>query len=251
MANLNQGYAPPPATPSVPAVAPLIRVAAVSSSVSSYELPVKSRSVIDQNNLPCCVSSALGAATEIMNPNWPAVAPLFHYYVARYNDGQADDRGFLYLSGGLQTLTIRGICRLDLHNEPYTAPGAASPPTGDAYTDARVRAAALRLRCMQASGASKSAWTREQLSLNRPVVLGIRLPMGYPGNFLNPNFEWLNTRKAAIGNHCVLAIGYNDARQAIHIQDSRGPGSFDKGCWWMGYLVVDSGFVLDAYSLLS
>jgi C1A family cysteine protease len=76
--------------------------------------------------------------------------------------------------------------------------------------------------------------------------------MSYPSSFLNGNFEWLdpdNTPRSASG-HCVLAVGYNDARQAIHIQDSHGSGQFETGSWWMGYRVVDSSIVQDVYGLL-
>jgi hypothetical protein len=35
----------------------------------------------------------------------------------------------------------------------------------------------------------------------------------------------------------------------VKIVDSRGRSSFDKGMWWMGYRVLDSHFVFQAYAL--
>jgi hypothetical protein len=46
----------------------------------------------------------------------------------------------------------------------------------------------------------------------------------------------------------VLITGYDDARQALHVHDSQGTEHFDQGRWWMGYRVVDSSVVVEAYS---
>jgi hypothetical protein len=192
---------------------------------------------------------------EILNPNWPSLAPLFHYYVTRYEDGGANSEGFLYLDNSLTTLTTKGICKQDLHPQPYTSAGAAAKPSPDAYSDAANRALGRRghhFRYVPASGPSNVAWMREQLGQDRPVVIGIQLPVTYPSSFLNAKFEWLDPDNSArsISGHCVLGIGYSDARQAIHIQDCHGSGRFDQGCWWMGYRVADSSMVQGAYSLI-
>jgi hypothetical protein len=251
----NQGFAPPAITPSVSAAAGLVRSAAVTANISSHELPVHSRSVVDQNNLPCCVSSALGAAMEVLNPAWPSLAPLFHYYVARYEDGGANVEGFLYLDNALVTLTVKGICRGDLHPEPYTEAGAATKPSTQACADASTRALGLlgrRPRYLPVSGLSSAAWIRDQLNLDHPVVIGLQLPMTYPDSFLNCKFEWLDPDAfpRSDSGHCILAIGYDDARQAFHVQDCHGAGQFNQGCWWMGYRVVDSSLIQGVYSLL-
>jgi len=251
----NQGYALPSITATVSAAAAVVRAAAIGANLSSYELPAKPRAVVDQSNLPCCVSCALGAAMEIMNPNWPALAPLFHYYVARYEDGGANSDGYLFLDSALGTLTLKGICRSDLHDEPYTQIGAATKPTAPAYADGRSRALGrrgVRFRYVRSTGSSNVAWIREQLMQDRPVVIGIQLPMSYPNSFLNERFEWADpdSSSRSASGHCVLTIGYSDARQAVHIQDSHGAASFEKGSWWMGYRVVDSSVVQDVYGLL-
>jgi hypothetical protein len=251
----NQGYVLPAITPSVSPVAAIVRAAAIAAHLSSHELPAKPRSIVDQQNLPCCVSCALGAAMEILNPDCPALAPLFHYYVTRFENGGANAEGFLFLDNGLATLTNEGICREELHHPPFTGVGAATKPSSDAYADALARALGrrrLQFRYSQVNGPSKVAWMRDQLHRDCPVVIGIQLPMTYPDSFLNSSFEWLDPESSprSASGHCVLAFGYNDARQAFHIQDSRGSVTFERGCWWMGYRVADSSIVQDAYSLI-
>jgi hypothetical protein len=251
----NRGYSLPASAPVVSGAAALVRAAAVNANISSYELSAKSRSIIDQRELPCCVSSALGAAMEVLNPGWPALAPLFHYYVARYDDGGADAAGFLYLDNGLGTLSGAGICRRDLHPVAYDDSGSRTRPSPSAYADGvnrALRRRGVRFRFEQASGPSNTAWIRDQLRLNHPVILGMRLPVGYPDGFLNERFEWLDPESSqlSLSGHCVLVTGFKDLRRAIHIQDSRGTARFDRGCWWMGYRIVDSSIVQQVYSLI-
>jgi len=248
------GYSIPEAVPSVSESAGRVRSAAIVAGASSYHLPVSSRAIVDQQELQCCVSCALGAGMEVLHPAWPALAPVFHYYITRYEQGGADEDGFLYLKNALQTLATAGICRGSLHDYPFTSAGAQTRPSSAAYEDALGRALArrgLRNRYIARSSSSTTAWIRDQLRVNCPVVLGIRLPLGYPKTFLNGRFEWLDPdAPGSLSGHCVLVVGYSDVRQAVRIQDSRGQSAFDGGGWWMGYRVVDSPVVLEAYALL-
>ena len=242
-------------TPSVSDVAPIVRRAAIEATTGIYELSNKSRSVIDQKDLPCCVSCALSSAMEVMDPTAPALSPLFHYYVTRYDNGGANADGFLNLDDGLGTLTNDGICSRALHSPPFTTTGTATKPSAEAYADALTRALGrrgVRLRYTPLGGPSMVVAIREELAQDHPVVIGIQLPVGYPGSFLNSRLEWLDPENPPLSQsgHCVFAVGYNDIRTSLHIQDSRGSAAFDKGLWWMGYRIVDSVVVQEAYSLI-
>ena len=249
----NSGYAFPAMTASVSVSAAAVRTAAVAANPSSHRLPANPRAVVNQLNLPCCVSTALGAAMEAMNPQWPSLAPLFHYYVTRFQNHGADSDGFLFLIDALFTLTRDGISRKTLHPYPYTEDGASTKPSSEAFTDGAQRALgrrAARLRFRQSEGPSRVVWIREQLLQNCPVILGIQLPAAYP-NFLNTQFEWRDPNlPRSLSGHCVFAFGYDDSRNAFQIQDSRGETEFDRGCWWMGYSIVDSTNVKEAYCLI-
>lgn len=252
----NQGYALPLITPIVSAAAAIVRRAALAANPGSYEL-AKLRFVIDQKDLPCCVSSALSGAMETLDSSGPALSPLFHYYVTRYDNGGADSDGFLYLDAGFKTLANAGICREDLHSPPFTPAGAETKPSAYAYADALTRALrrrGVRQRYAPISGISRVAAVREELAQDRPVVLGFQLPVWYPDakKFLNEKLEWLDpdSPPPSRTGHCVLVVGYNDARGVFHIQDSHGAGSFDQGCWWMGYRVVDSSVIQEGYRLI-
>ena len=110
----------PEVIPSVPESAGILRSDAIAAGASSYTLAVSSRTITDQRALQCCVSCALGAGMEVLNPAWPALAPLFHYHIARYERGGADEDGFLYLTDALEALATAGICRESLYDQPFT-----------------------------------------------------------------------------------------------------------------------------------
>lgn len=252
----NKGYARPPITANVSPAAAAVRAAAILASMSAYQLPVKPRTVAEQKDVPCCVSCALGAGMEVVHPAWPPLAPLFHYYVTRYDNDGADSSGFLILDRAIGTLTNQGICRRDLHPVPYTLEAAAQKPSQDAYSDGANRRILRRggpfFLYRQFAGTSRVAWIRDQLRQNCPVVIGLRLPMEYPDSFRKRNFEWQDPEdpRPQFGGHCVAILGYDDTLPALRIQDSQGAGKFDGGRWWMGYRVADSQVVEEVYSLV-
>jgi hypothetical protein len=248
------GYAIPDSSMGNAASAGIVRATAILADTSGYVLPIRPRRVVDQGELECCVSCALGAAMEVLNATWPALAPLFHYYTTRYEQGGADQDGSLYLNNALDSLAKIGICRGDLHNVPFTTAGATTKPVPAAYDDAKGRALTrrgLRSRFAACSSSSVVSWARDQLKRGCPIVLGFRLPVTYPKTFLNSRFEWLDPDlPMSDSGHVVLVVGYSDLRQALRIFDSRGPQKFDEGRWWMGYRVADSVAVREAYCLL-
>ena len=254
IAQVKTGLVLPAATASVSPAAPFALASAIAANAKSYQIASLPRTVFDQRDVLCCVSCALASAMETINPAWPELSPLFHYHVTRYENAGADADGSLLLESGVATLGMQGICRQDLHAFAFDAGGAAAAPSPTAYDDASTRVlrrSGIRSRTLLLTGTSIAAEMREQLDQDRPVVAAFRLPAGYPDSFLNPQIQWDDsTAPLAANGHCALIFGYNDFRRAFHIQDSRGRDRFDAGCWWLGYDVVDSRILQNAYSLL-
>jgi hypothetical protein len=105
------------------------------------------------------------------------------------------------------------------------------------------------------AGASRAATVREYLRDGHPVVVVFRLPLGYPSSFLNDEHEWLDpeTPPPSDSSHCVLITGFDDLRGsrvpgAVRVFDSHGESAFDGGGWWMGYRVLDSSAVQQAFA---
>ncbi len=251
---LGRGFVPPAVIAAPSGAAPLSRAMAIAAGPKSHMLPVFPRRLVDQRNVLCCVSCALGGAMEVVNPHWPALAPLFHYHVTRFINGKAGADGGLTILDGLETLTNQGICRAGDHAHPFTDAGSRIAPTAAASKDARTRQITrdgLLFRMERIGRTARSATLRNHLGRDRAVVIGFRLPFGYPASISGNGNIWRDpdTPPPSASNHCVLLVGFNDLHQAVRVADSQGEQAFENGCWWMGYRVLDSDRVLDAYTL--
>jgi hypothetical protein len=252
--NRNMGYISPPVTASVSPAAPAARAASISNDISPRMLAIKPWMMVDQQRVPCCVSCALGAAMGIANPSWPPLAPLFHYYVTRFDNLAANSNGSLFLDRAMKTLTKQGICALELHHPPYTVDATIEKPSLEAYTDGlNHRIPKMRngfFGYTSFSGTSRAVWIKDQLLKKFPVVIGFRLPEGY-SDLSTGKFEWQDPEnpRAQSNGHCVVVIGFDDSLPAFRILDSQGENSFDRGCWWMGYRVADSYVIEESYCI--
>ena len=255
------GFALPAAslTPS-PAV-PLLRAAQVSATLSSHFLDTSPRAIVDQGVVQCCVSCALGAAMEIAHRDWPALAPLFHYWVTANLAHGADASALLRLDDALATLTAQGICTHALHDvdqsQPYTLPMAAIRPSPQAFADGlqhTIKRVQLRFRYLRLAGPSWVNAIRDEIRRNRPVVIGFHLPQNYAADrFLDSRFEWNDLQRVPMtdSGHCVVVTGYDDSRPALRIVDSQGLNRTGGGVWWMGYRLADAGVIQDACSIFA
>lgn len=235
--------------------APSSLAAAIGANPGAGALLTMPQRVVNQGNVQCCVSCALAAAMEVRYQH-PVLGPMFHYHVTRFINNGADGQGRLFLDRGIGTLTAQGICREADHASVFTENGAAVRPNQRAFDDAvkrRIERDALRFRYQQVGGTSRAAEIRRHIREEHPVVITFTLPAGYPGSFLNTNDEWLDPATPSGSRHCVLVVAFDDARAggkgAVRIVDSQGPSMFDAGMWWMGYRVLDSSLVHEAYAL--
>ena len=187
---------------------------------------------------------------EALRPEGPPLAPLFHYFIARFEESGADATGFLRLQESLVTLLRHGICDNDKHPRDFTEEDARRGPSQSARDDGKLRRPRLPKFFRHLSGPSWAVAICDELRQRRPVVAGIRLPHGYPDRFLDARHEWADPAFPPLSGsgHCVLVTGFNDAKLALRIHDSQGD-RFDHGGWWMGYRVVDGGAVVQACSI--
>ena len=246
----------PPATPvDASPHAATVRAAHLAGSREIFMLPVTPRALRDQQQIQACVSCASAAAMEIRDRAAPALSAMSHYHLAR-EKGLGNLEGRLTLQEGLMTLQRAGICSQHLHAAPMTDAGVNMPLTPDARADARnnrlLRQGPFPPFESIGSG-SRVMGIRHHVKRLRPVLLGFRLPLTYPdGSFLGDRHQWDNPAiDLSSDGHCVVVIGFDDFRQALRVQDSRGRHPrFQEGCWWMGYPVADSPAILVAASVM-
>jgi hypothetical protein len=247
------------ATPS-PAAA-LARAMAVSANAGSGELKSQPRVIVNQGTTECCVSCAVAGAMESLDDTGTVLSRMFHYKSTRQKPGGADKDGRLFLDMGLSTLMTDGICSEAKHESIFNASGLATLISQDAIDDARTRQVIDNpfddlIPIEPVGGTSRSATIRQHIRAQLPVVIAFTLPTGYPDptKFLNTSDEWLDERSPALSasRHCVVIVAFDDSRGgtgAVRVVDSQGRDAFDRGTWWMGYSVLDSALVHQAFVL--
>lgn len=208
--------------------------------------------MLDQLDIPCCVSCAIAAAAESANPGWEALSPLFHYFVTRTQvmGGAPAQMISLSLEDANSAMQDSGICLNRLHDRAMNADGIAGAPSPTARSDALTR----RLRPISTlppvrritllGDQNRVQEWKMALLTGKPILAGIDLPAAY-----GKSMKRASTEGGRLGpSHAVAILGYRDSEQAFVVQDSRGPEWFSGGQWWMPYAFAQSGFVYRAYS---
>ena len=110
----------------------------------------------------------------------------------------------------------------------------------------RVEAARYRIRGWSAFDASDPASVKAQIAEGRVVIVAVPLGSALRAHRGDGVFA---ADSEPTSRHALLAIGYDDARQAFRIQNSWGQGWGDGGYAWVGYPywrgTVRTGFIID------
>jgi hypothetical protein len=191
---------------------------------------------------------------EAANRGWPELAPLFHYYMTRYEtQNGADANGFLDMQKAKSALEDHGICRETNHRREFVATDAARAPNGVARVDARrQRPRGLNWE-RPISGPQWVTSITDELRRDNPVVIRFRMPFGYPrSDFLNALGEWKDPAVPGLSTtqHVALCVENNPTKTALRIWDSQGDKpQFNNGTWWMSYRVANGGAILSAFGI--
>lgn len=206
----------------------------------------------EQRDVPCCVSSAVCVAMEVLDAAAPPAVPLsalFHYFASR-----ADPRrlGLVDLRTALDVAAGTGVCSQALHRAPMTPDGAATRPSPEAFADAERRRLVgfdPGLRRMQYEALDGAASWRAALSAGFPVVLGLWLTSAYAALTAENPVHGPPPPEPASAGHGVAVIGFDDgvAGGAFLVKDSRGRRFAREGTWWLPYAAVESRLVHEAW----
>lgn len=210
------------------------------------------RGVVNQADVPCCVSCAFATALESLQPGFAQLAPLFHYYFTRTGRMRLPSTAMsdTSLLEAAQTLALEGICVFDLHEYESTVGNAAIAPTSAARTDGQARRlpfnAAIGVpRFRRLSDVSREVEWKKALLTGKPIVAGFAVVDGY-----GPAMRRLDMPAKQTGTgHAVAVLGYRDSERAFIVQDSRGEDFALGGQWWMSYAFASSAFVQEAYCI--
>jgi len=207
--------------------------------------------IVDQQDIPCCVSCAIATCVEILNPGCEQLSPLFHYFMFNSTQyrGQPESFGGMTLGDGLNVLSEYGICIHRYYSVSFTKQGVQTPPDETAIADALARRMPFDNNREVGSYVSLSdndrvnEWKKALLG-NRPILIGFFETDQYDSGMSHLQGN-LNPDKP----HAVAVLGYCESECSFLVQDSQG-GRFNfknKSQWWLPYNMVESVVVEQAY----
>jgi C1A family cysteine protease len=218
----------------------------------SVDLRPKCPPVFDQGRLGSCTANALAAAYLFDLRRQKASrrfipSRLFIYYNERVIEGTTASDSGAQLRDGIKSITKLGVCNEPLW--PYETLRYAKKPPPEAYHDALDHQALEYQRVAQEGFQMKGC-----LATGFPFVFGFmvyetfeapavartgRVPMPAPG-------------EVPVGGHAVMAVGYDDKRQAYLCQNSWSTAWGEQGFFWMPYAYLgDAQLVRDLWTIRS
>lgn len=119
------------------------------------------------------------------------------------------------------------------------------------YRQGAKAGAAPRLRIRRAAPARTLAAVRRALARELPVVLGVVLHEGAYGPEAARTGQLALPRpgEREVGGHAMLAVGYDDADQAVLLRNSWGPSWGEGGHARLPYAAFEAGLVRDGWTV--
>ena len=195
--------------------------------------------VYDQGQLGSCTANAIGAAYEFnqLKQGLKDFMPsrLFIYYNERDIEGTVDSDSGAMIRDGVKSIAKLGVC--SEKRWPYNVAKFKTRPSATAYKEALTHQAIVyrritnRLHQMQACLAS-----------GYPFVFGFTVYESFESEEVAKTGEVpLPPRgEQVLGEHAVMAVGYDDSQQRFIVRNSWGPD------WALdGYFTMPYGYATD------
>lgn len=197
----------------------------------SVDLRADCPTAYNQGQIKSCSATALSSVLQYLaKKSGTPIAPpsrLFIYYNERVLAGTQDSDAGSTLRNGIKAVAKQGACVETLW--PYLSDKVCAKPDDSCYTQAHAHAVSY------ASIAQKVDDLKACLAEGFPFVFG----MGVYRSMFTPAADYSIPLPAAdearLGDHAVMAAGYDDARQALLVLNSVGANWGNQGYFYMPY----------------
>jgi C1A family cysteine protease len=217
---------------------------------SSVDLRAQFPEPYDQGQIGSCTANAIAGLIQFIrlkNHRGPDFTPsrLFIYYNERAMEGTIPLDAGAFLRDGMKSVAKEGVCPES--EWPYEATPAAvethlfpagsrpvTRPLQKCYQDAEQYKVTAYFGIIQSMSPMKAC-----LAEGYPFTVGFTVynSMWDHGRAVT-NLPYPSGNDEVRGGHAVLAVGYDDAKQAFIIRNSWGPNVQDHGHFYMPYAYV-------------
>ena len=192
------------------------------------DLRPKITKIYNQGSLGSCTANAIAEAIKYIQPEF-FPSRLFIYYNERVIEGTVREDSGAQIRDGIKSVASTGVCpEVEC---PYIISNFARKPSRKAYQEAKKDVITSYLRV------SNAQEIKSCIAQGYPVVFGFTV---------YESFESQKTAKTGIvsmptesdvlvGGHAVLAVGYDDEKKLVIVQNSWGRAWGDEGYFYLPY----------------
>jgi C1A family cysteine protease len=214
---------------------------------SKIDLRDEMSAVVDQGDLGSCTANAMASGLREFlelrdNVSYTALSRLFLYWHERYLEGTVSTDSGASIRDGMKVLKNIGVCpEVDF---PYDISKFTNKPSAKAETDA------VEYKISQYSRILSLTKLKASLSEDLPVVFGFAVYESFESDDVT-NTGWAPLPKEGeklLGNHAVLAVGYDNANSVVICRNSWGKEWGDKGYFYLPYSFWSKDLVFDMWT---
>ena len=156
------------------------------------------------------------------------------------------------LRDGLKITTNKGVCPSKLHAPPIDREGAGQKPGKDAITAAgRYRVVydpvRRKYRYHLIPDTDRVTHWRNALKSKLPILFGFYVTDAYWDIKKSSTFHGNISDRTSESGHAVVALGFDDRKEAFKIKDSQGTRFGDQGYWWLPYPLARTRLIHEAW----
>lgn len=203
---------------------------------TKIDLRSKFQPILDQGELGSCTANALVGIVGYDKKRLFG-SRLFLYYNERMLENSIPDDVGAYLSDGIRSLQLHGVCQES--SWPYIISEFATRPPDSCYTEALNNQALLVENIDNSLTAMKTS-----LANNEPFVVGIAVYSSFlTSKVARTGLVPMPTRgDQLLGGHAIICVGYDDVKKLWIMRNSWGTSWGDKGYFYLpySYLTNDS-----------
>lgn len=196
----------------------------------------------DQGQLGSCTANALCGLMAYDIKGFIGSRLFLYYNERRIENDVSNDNG-AFLSDGVKSLQIYGICPET--DWVYNVAQFATVPPRKAYSDA------LKHRALQVRNINNDTTSmKNALNSGYPFVVGISVYASFESDSVASNgmVPMPSADEQCLGGHAVVCVGYDDSKQLWIMRNSWGSKWGDKGYFYLPYpYLLDSNLSSDLW----